>query len=545
MNTLSSPIQASRGSRLTARWVLVGSILASSMVFIDGTALSIALPAMQAALGATAADLLWVTNGFSLPLAAFLLLGGGLGDCFGRKRIFLIGIIVFTTASLACGLAPGVTALIGARVVQGVGGALMIPGALAMVSTFFGPAERGRAIGTWSAFSVLATAIGPVLGGLLARVGLWRWVFFINLPLAAVVLAVLLVKIPRDRKSDHQVRVDWWGALSISIGLAGINYGLIGWSKAGIIDLSVLTQLLVGGAALILFVVIQRRVQQPLLPLDIFKSRTLTAASLLSLLFFMAFHGMLFFLPLSLIQVQGYDPALAGLTQLPLMALLILLSRFAGSIVDRHGPRMPLTIGPLVAGIGFWLFSMPLTTAGPREFATTFLPGLLLVGAGLGLTAAPLSTTIMDSMSSERLGLASGINSTLSRLAGVLAIAILGPVAIIAFNHSLEAKTAPLRLPLEMRAQLARESAKLAEARPPADLSPEASAEVKRCIKLAFVDAFRLIARLTAVLSWLGALLVACLLEGGTLSKPIFHKFCEHSTGLTLTATFGKPGGLK
>ena len=489
------------------------------MAFIDGTALSVALPAMQAEMDATGADLLWVANAFSVPLAALLLLGGGLGDSFGRKRILVAGIMIFTAASLACGLAPGVHALIVARVAQGIGGALMIPGALAMISTFFDPAQRGRAIGTWSAFTVLATAVGPVLGGLLAGADLWRWVFFINLPLAAITLAVLLLKIPTDRTPTHRVRVDWWGALCVSVGLAGLTHGLIQWSQASLDDRAVPVTLLAGAFALIVFVVIQRNVRHPLLPLDIFKSRTLTVASLLSLLFYVALHGLLFFLPLNLIQVQHYDPALAGLTQLPLMVLVIVLSRFAGNLVDRHGPRLPLTIGLVLAGVGFWLLATPGVTAGARDFAEAFLPGLLLVGAGLGLSAAPLSTTVIGAVPAKHVGLASGINSTLSRFAAVLAIAILGPVAIVAFDHSLEAQIARLGLPAEAQTRLRQESVKLSEARPPANLSPEASIEVKKSIELAFVDAFRLIARLAAVLSWVGALLAACLLGGRAVAK--------------------------
>jgi EmrB/QacA subfamily drug resistance transporter len=491
----------------TSHWVLLGSILASGMVFIDGTALSVALPAMQAAMSATGAGLLWVTNGFSLPLAALLLLGGGLGDSFGRKRVFTVGIVVFSIASLACGLAPGIGSLIAARVVQGIGGALMIPGALAMVSTFYGPADRGRAIGTWSAFSVLATAIGPVLGGLLARAGLWRWVFFINLPLAAAAVAVLLSKVPADDAAKQDQRVDWWGAAAISIGLASFNYGLIQSPRTGLSDHRILALLLIGAVMLGLFVVIESVVSRPLLPLGIFKSRTLAVGTLLSLLFFMAFHGMLFFLPLNLIQVQGYDPALAGLTQLPLMVLLIALSRFAGGLVDCFGPKLPLTIGPALAGVGLWLFSMPGLTGGPKEFAHTYLPGLLFVGGGLGVTAAPLSTAIMDSMRSDQLGLASGINSTLSRLAGVLAIAVLGPIAMVHFSHALESKTASVQLTSSARVQLRRDSIKLAETRPPVEIGPEVAGAVARAIKTVFVDTFRMVAKLTALLSWLAAFL--------------------------------------
>lgn len=497
-----------------ARWVLVSAILASSMVFIDGTALSIALPSLQSSLGASGTDLLWITNAFSLPLAALLLLGGALGDAYGRKNVFSMGILLFTGASITCGLAPTVTTLIAARAVQGLGGALMVPGALSMISTFYSREERGRAIGTWSACSVLATAMGPVLGGLLSGAGLWRWVFFINLPLAAVALAMLAWKVPGDA-GKRQGRVDWWGAVSISIGLAALNYGFVQLSNAARAGYgAVLPSMTLGVLALVAFVVIQRQAPQPLLPLGLFRSRTLLAATLISLLFFLAFHGMLFLLPLNLIQVQGYDPAVAGLTQLPLMAFLILLSPVAGMLMDRFGPRIPLTLGPALGGAGFWLLGWPGLTLGSSEFSSTFLPGLLLAGAGLGLTAAPLSTTIMLSMSADRLGLASGVNSTLSRLAGVLAIGLLGPVTIVAFSHSLDIKSNTLNLPPEVRTHLLRESVKLAETKSPAGLDPAASKDIQHTIRLAFVDAFRLVTRIAAASSALAALAAIILLAG-------------------------------
>ena len=482
------------------------------MAFIDGTALSVALPALQTDLRATGANLLWVTNGFSLPLAALLLFGGALGDSFGRRRIFIIGIVAFTTASLACGLAPDISTLIAARVAQGVGGALMIPGSLAMISTSFAPAERGKAIGLWSAFSVLATTIGPVFGGLLAGAGLWRGVFFINLPLAAIALTVLMLKIPADAKPTEPKRVDGWGALSVTIGLAGFNYGLIQWSKTSFNDPAVYGPLLIGVVSLGVFVFLQQRVEQPLLPLDVFKSRTLTGASLLSFLFYMGFHGTLFFLPLNLIQVQGYAPTLAGLTQVPLMVLLVSLSAWAGRMVDRRGPRRPLTIGPALAGLGFLLLAWPGVTAGPSEFWTSFLPGLILVGVGLGLTATPLSTTVMISVPSQRLGLASGINSSLTRLAGVFAIAVFGPVMLALFSRSLEARAVQLDLPAAALAQLKHEAAKLAVAEIPSGLSVESALTVRQAIKWAFVDAFRWTMGIAAGVCWLGALIGARLL---------------------------------
>lgn len=475
------------------------------MAFIDGTALSVALPVLQADLQATGANLLWVTNGFSLPLAALLLFGGALGDSWGRRRIFMTGIMVFVAASVACGLAPGIAALIGARVVQGIGGALMIPGSLALISSFYGPAERGKAIGTWSAFSVLATTLGPVLGGVLAGAGLWRYVFFINVPLAAVALAVVAIKIPREPVASHGRPVDWWGAGCVTLGLAGLNHGLIQWAKTGLHDPMVFLPLIAGVGGLAAFFVLQARGQNPLLPLGVFKSRTLCGASALSFLFYMGFHGTLFFMPLNLVQVQGYAPPLAGLTQVPLMVLLVLLSRWAGRLVDRRGPRLPLTLGPAIAGVGFLLFAFPGLTAGPREFWQTYLPGFLLVGVGLGLTATPLSATVMDSVPADRLGLASGINSSLTRLAGVFAIAVLGPVMLAAFRHSLETRVAGLNLPGEALEMLRQEAAKLAVAQVPDGLTAETARAVREAIRGAFVDGFRLAVGIAAGLSWLGA----------------------------------------
>lgn len=513
-NMVSAP--QSPGS---ANWVLLSSVLASGMAFIDGTALSVALPVLQTDLKATGASLLWVTNGFSLPLAALLLFGGALGDAFGRRRIFITGIVIFVTASVACGLAPGIEVLIGARMVQGVGGALMIPGSLALISSHHPAEVRGKAIGTWSAFSVLATTLGPVLGGLLAGAGLWRAVFFINVPVAAVALLVLWFKIPAEPAHAGERRVDWWGAGLVTAGLAGLNHGLIQWPKSGLGDPLVFLPLVGGGLALIGFVVLQLNVRHPLLPLDIFRSRPLCAACLLSFLFYMGFHGTLFFMPLNLVQVQGYAPMLAGLTQLPLMALLILLSRWAGRLVDQRGPRLPLTVGPIVAGLGFLWFAVPGLTAGPGEFWTAYLPGFLLVGVGLGLTATPLSTAVMDSVPSARLGLASGVNSSVTRLAGVFAIAVLGPVMLAAFGAALATRVAGLGLSPDALAHLKLEAAKLAVAQPPPGLAAEATLGVQQAIRGAFVEGFRLVVAVAAGLCWLGAAIAAWGLRPGATSK--------------------------
>jgi len=502
VSVLSSKPDANRP---LAKWVLATSILASGMAFIDGTALSVALPALQADLGATGANLLWVTNGFSLPLAALLLFGGAVGDHHGRRRTFIAGIALFVGASMACGFAPNVKALIAARVVQGVGAAIMIPGSLAMISSYFGPAERGRAIGLWSAFSVLATTLGPVVGGMLAGANLWRGVFFINLPLALVALAILGVKIPADQPATDGKRLDLRGAGCVTAGLAAFNYGLIRWSGSSLSDVWVWGTLVGGVVGMVLFVVSQKTAEQPLLPLGIFKNRTLAAASVVSFLYYTAFHGTLFFLPLNLIQVQGYKPALAGLTQVPIMMLLISLSAGAGRWVDRKGPRWPLAIGSSVTGVGFMLLAGPGVTAGPGEFWSSFFPGLLVVGIGLGLTATPVSATMMTSVASEHLGLASGINSSLTRLAGVFAIAALGPLMLALFAQVLEERVGELPVSGAAAAQLMRDASKLAATPVPAGLDAQGAEAVRGAIRWAFVDAFRWIVGIAAVLCWVAA----------------------------------------
>ncbi len=509
---VSPRVPPARTASSASAWVLLSSVLASGMVFIDGTALSVALPVLQRELHATGAGLFWVTNGFSLPLAALLLFGGVLGDTFGRRRIFSLGIAIFTVASVGCGLAPDIGVLIAARVAQGVGGALMVPGSLALLSSHFPPEVRGKAIGTWSAFSVLATTIGPVLGGVLAGAGLWRVVFFINVPLAAVALLAVLSRVPPDPAASRRA-VDGWGALLLTLGLAGLNQGLIEWPKAGLGHPLVSIPLAGGLVALGAFLHRQTRVAHPLLPLDVFRSPSLLAACGLSFAFYLGFHGTLFFMPLNLVQVQGYAPMLAGLTQLPLMALLILLSRWAGRCVDRRGPRLPLTFGPLFAAAGFLLFALPGLTAGPREFWTTYLPGFVLVGVGLGLTATPLSTAVMDAVPSDRLGLASGINSSTTRLAGVFAIAVLGPVMLAVFSRALEARVADLGLTDTALAVLRLEAAKLAVARPPEGLAPATAQAVEAAIREAFVAGFRVVVSLAAACC-VGAALLATLLRG-------------------------------
>src|SRR5271166_1614574 len=339
-------------------WILAATIIGSSMAFIDSTVVNVALPALQASFQATVVDVQWVIESYGLLLGALILVGGSLGDLFGRRLMFLMGVAIFAIASVGCGLAPNTHWLILARSLHGVGGALLVPGSLAIISTSFDEKRRGQAIGTWSGFTAITTAVGPVLGGCLVEYASWRWVFFINLPLAAAVIAISLRHIPESRNSAGG-SVDWLGAMVITLGLAGLVYGFIESVNLGWKDPLVLASLILGCGCLVLFLFIERRVTSPMVPLTLFASSDFSGTNLLTLFLYGA-TGIFFFLfPLNLIQVQGYSATAAGAAMLPLIFLVFFLSRWSGGLVTRYGARLPLIIGPLVAGLGFLLFAVP------------------------------------------------------------------------------------------------------------------------------------------------------------------------------------------
>src|SRR3989442_13441560 len=348
-----------RGAAATpavGRWVLAATILGSSMAFIDGTVVSVALPAIAREFAATGADLQWVVEAYALFLSALLLVGGSLGDRFGRRRVYALGIVLFALASVACGLAPSVGWLVAARAVLGVGGAVLVPGILALISASFDPARRGQAIGTWSGFSGITTAIGPVLGGWLVNHS-WRWAFLLNVPLAAIVL-LILPRVPESRNPPAP-GIDLPGASLVTAGLAGLVFGLIESSRRGWADPAILAGLIVGGAALAAFIVVEGRSKCPMLTLTLSRSPTFAGANALTLFLYGALACVFFFLPLDLIQVQGYSPLGAGAAILPFIAVLFLLSRWSGGLVARFGARRPLVLGCTVAAIGFLLLALP------------------------------------------------------------------------------------------------------------------------------------------------------------------------------------------
>ena len=496
--------------------MLAATILGSSMAFIDGAAVNVALPKMQAELNATVVDMQWVIEGYTLFLASLLLVGGSLGDHYGRKRIFGIGIVLFTLASVWCGFAPDALQLIIARAVQGIGGALLVPGSLAIISAYFRGAERGRAIGTWSAFTSITAALGPVLGGILVENASWRWVFFLNVPLSAAVLAILYTHVPESRDPKATGHLDWRGATLATVGLGGLVYGLVEASIQGFGSPLIIVALVVGVVSLALFVLVEARVRQPIMPLNLLRSPTFTGANLLTLLLYGALYGALFFLPFNLLQVQGYSPTAAGAALLPFIILLATLSRWSGGLVGKYGAKLPLVVGPLIAGVGFALFAVPGIGG---SYWTTFFPAAVVLGLGMAVTVAPLTTAVMNAVDVSHSGIASGINNAVSRAAALIAIAVLGIVAVGVFNSSLDNRLAGIQLPAEVRQSIDSQRDRLAGIELPQGVSEGVAGQARRVIAEAYVDSFRVNMLIGAALAVGSAVCAFLFVEGKVARK--------------------------
>jgi EmrB/QacA subfamily drug resistance transporter len=478
-------------------WILVATILGSSMAFIDSTVVNVALPAMQANFRATVVGVQWVVESYGLFLAALILVGGSLGDLFGRRLIFVVGVTIFAAASAVCGAATSIQMLIAARSVQGIGAALLVPGSLAIISTAFDEKSRGQAIGTWSGFTAITTAIGPVLGGWLVEHASWRWVFYINIPLAAAVIVISFWRIPESRNTDAG-HIDWVGALLATVGLGAIVAGFMESVNAGWRNPLVITGLIVGFACVIAFVFIEAKVSSPMLPLALFDSRSFSGANLLTLFLYAAIGIFFFLFPLNLIQAQHYSATAAGAAALPLILLMFFLSRWSGGLVARYGPRAPLIVGPLIAALGFALFAVP-SLAG--SYWKTFFPAILVLGFGMAVTVAPLTTVVMNSVSQQRVGAASGINNAVARVAGVLAIAILGIVMVKVFGARLNHQLSHLSLSPVVVQQIQANETRLADLPVPDNLDPGVKNAIRDLIARAFVSGFRAVMLICAGLS--------------------------------------------
>lgn len=493
------------GYTSTQKWTLLSTILASSLVFIDSTALNVALPALQKDLGITGTELIWVINGYALFLSALLLVGGSLGDIYGRNKVFLVGLAIFSISSFFCGISQSPMQLIIARCTQGIGGALLTPGSLSILSSQFGAASRGKAIGLWSTFSALTGVFGPILGGWLAGMGLWRVIFFINIPLSIVVFAVMAAKVP-ESKNPNANKLDIWGAIFVTLGLAGITYGFIESPNYGFTHPLILTTLVAGLAAMAGFLIVQRRSSHPMMPLNLFKSSTFSGGNLLTLFVYGALGGTMFFLPLNMIQIQGYSEIGAGLAMLPIIILVASISPFMGKYVDKNGGRLALTIGPMIGGAGFLMFSTYGITSGIEEYWTSFFISFALLGIGMGITVAPLTTAVMGAASDDNSGIASGINNAIARAAGVLAIALMGALVLFSFKGYVNQGISDIGVSESIKNEIMVESSKLAAAEPPSSLPGEKAIAVDKLFKNAFVASFNKAVYVAAILMFLGGL---------------------------------------
>ncbi|MEY2476303.1 MAG: hypothetical protein QOG87_1618 [Actinomycetota bacterium] len=414
----TTPGASLRYGTAAGRWVIGATVLGSGIAFLDSTVVNVALPAISSDLHTGVHGLQWVVDAYLVTLSSFLLLGGSLGDLYGRRRVFVIGLVVFTAASLMCGLAPNTAALVAARAVQGLGAALLVPGSLAIISAVFRPEDRSTAISAWSGLGGVASAVGPFVGGWLITAVSWRLVFLINLPLAAIAVGIALRHVPETRDEEETVRrPDIPGAVIVAVGLGALAYGLIEAQPVAVA---------VGLAALVAFVVVERRRPHPLLPLEIFRSRQFVGANAATLAVYAALAGVTFLLVLLLQEALGYSPTMSGAALLPATVIMFLLSARMGRLSQRTGPRLPMTVGPLVVGLGLLLMGR---VQPGTSYVDTVLPAVGVFGLGLAITVGPLTSAVLAAVEDRHLGVGSAFNNAVARAAGLLAVAVLPRVA--------------------------------------------------------------------------------------------------------------------
>ena len=413
------------------RLILAATVLASSMAFIDGSVVNVALPVMQRSLSMGAGAAQWVVNAYMLMLGALVLVGGAAGDRYGRRKVFLAGMILFAAASAACGLAPGKEVLLAGRALQGLGAALLTPSSLALLNANFSDQERNRAMGAWAGFGALTGALGPVLGGWLADTVGWRSIFYLNLPIALAAFALTLYAIPESRDEEEAGSLDFLGAGLAAAGLGALTWGLTAAPDRGFGDAIVLAALIGGGLLLAAFLFAEAREKHPMMPLSLFKSPAFSGVNLLTLLLYFALSGAFFFLPFDLIRVQRLSPTMAGAAMVPMPLIFGLLAGPGGRFADRFGARWPLSLGPLVCGVGFAMLALPARGA---NYFTGYLPALVVLSLGMCVTVGPLTATVMGAVERKHAGLASGVNNAVARVAGLLAVASLGVLLFEAYR---------------------------------------------------------------------------------------------------------------
>jgi EmrB/QacA subfamily drug resistance transporter len=489
-------------------WVLIAAILGSSMSFVDATAVNVALPIMQRDLLANGAQVQWVVEGYALFLAALLLVGGSLGDLFGRKKMFVLGVVIFALASIACAIAPSIAFLIAARCFQGVGGALAVPESLALISSTYTGAERGKAIGTWSGFASITGAAGPLIGGVLAQHASWRWVFVINIPIALAVVLIAWSHVP-ESKDSHAVRgIDWSGALLATGGLGSLVYGLIRIQAERSDRIGFVTAV-AGVVILGIFVYAQVRARHPMMPLALFQSRGFSIANLYTLLIYMALGGSLYFFPFVLIDVQKYTPTAAGAAGLPFVLLVFLLSRWSGGLIGRLGARVPLVIGGAVAGVAFLLYSLPGIGG---AYWTTYFGAVCTLGVGAAFFVAPLTTTVFDSSDPSQSGIASAVNNAISRAAGLLAIALFGIILSAVFDRGFDAGLAAHHVASTTITVLGHERDRLTPGIVPPDVPAPDRAAVELALANGYLVGYRAVMYASAAISFAAAIIALAFL---------------------------------
>jgi EmrB/QacA subfamily drug resistance transporter len=495
---------------VSGNWILAAAIIGSSMAFINGTVANVALPSIQSDLGATRAEALWVVQAYALLLASLVLVGGSLGDHFGHRRVFVLGISIFTLGSVGCAVAASPDELIAARVVQALGAAGLIPGSLAVIGAAFEGERRGEAIGTWSAFAGISAVLGQVLGGYLIDTITWRAAFLIDVPLAIVVLLIVFRYVPESRAA-HARALDLPGALLVTAGIGGVVYGLIGATDQSLDPLEGVA-MVVGAVALVGFVVVERHSREPLIPLELFGSRNFCGANLMTLLLYAGFGGALFLLPIVLIQVHDYSATAATSALVPFAVITFVMGRWAGGLVTRYGEKLPLMVGPALAAAGFILFALPGVGG---SYWTTYFPAVVVLGFGMSLVFGPLSIAILNAVEEEQTGLGSGVNRAVQRTAKVLGLAVLAFLVLAAFDNSLDARVNSLDLTPGQEAALRAEEANLGAAHILGKgTSGGDSAAIDRAVDHAFLSAFRFAMFISAGMALTSAIAAALLIQG-------------------------------
>lgn len=499
---------------LEGKLLLAATVLASGMAFLDGTVVNIAIPVIQKTFHASLTQIEWMVNGYMLMLASLILVSGALGDLYGRKKIFSYGLVFFTFASLLCSLSQTMDQLIAFRVLQGIAAAMMIPGSLSIINSSFAEHDRGKAIGLWSGFAGGVAALGPFLGGFLVQTFGWPSIFYINIPLG--LLAIYLTsKYVTEAKNEHAKRLDLYGALFIFLGLLGISFGLIEAPSRGWGEPSVWGSLIVGAIMLVAFIFREKTVKEPLMPLQIFHSKLVSGANLITLFLYFSLNAVIFFLVLNLQQLQHFSPLLAGMSMLPSILIITFFSGRGGELSDKTGPRLPMIVGPLIVSAGMGLMAL---SGKNINYFTSFMPALILVGLGMCLVIGPLTKSAL-SVEQRYSGAASGVNNAIARIAGLLAIALLGAIILTSFSSHLSSELDKSHLTMSEKQQISEQKNKLGAIDIPATFSSESRREAQEIIENSFLAGFRVIMTFAAFLAFLSSIIAFL-----TIQNPSKHK---------------------